>query len=341
MSDTVPLSRGAFTLSLDFELIWGSLDLAGPKALAPAVRFEREVVIERLLLLLEEFEIPSTWLVLGHLFLGRCDKRNGIAHPEIVRPRHAWHPDDWFRHDPCASEGSAPLFYGRSLVERIAGSRVPQEIGAHSFSHVIFGDPGCSRDTAEGEVTETLRAAGELGLRPRSFAFPRNSVGHLDVLARHGFTCYRGPGLTWYERGGIAEQGGRARSRRLAHIWDVALARTPPVVLPEREASGLWNLPGSMIYFPMHGVRRYVPLSRRVKRALRGLEAAERTRRVFHLWFHPTNLAAGSEAMFLGLRQILGAVRALREQGRIEVLGMGGVVAKAQGEELAKQAVLQ
>ena len=64
-----------------------------------------------------------------------------------------------------------------------------------------------------------------------------------------------------------------------------------------------------MIYFPMHGLRRHIPVSRRVRRARRGLDAAVRTGRVFHLWFHPTNLADEPEAMFRGLRDIFSAVR--------------------------------
>ena len=54
---------------------------------------------------------------------------------------------------------------------------------------------------------------------------------------------------------------------RVAHLLDVLLARTPPVVLPVYTPEGLCNLPGSMIYFPMHGPRRWLPTSWRVGRA--------------------------------------------------------------------------
>jgi hypothetical protein len=85
-----------------------------------------------------------------------------------------------------------------------------------------------------------------------------------------------------------------------------------------------------MIYFPMHGVRRYVPGSRRVTRALKGLEAAVRTKRVFHLWFHPTNLADGLEPMFDGLEQVAAHASALREQGRLEILSMQQLLARCE-----------
>src|SRR5262245_44039861 len=96
------LERGVFTISLDFELIWGTLDLFGPGRFRRACEDERPAVV-RLLELFAEYEVPATWCVLGHLFLGSCEA-GGCKHPEIVRPSHAWCREDWFHHDPCGSE---------------------------------------------------------------------------------------------------------------------------------------------------------------------------------------------------------------------------------------------
>jgi hypothetical protein len=81
-----------------------------------------------------------------------------------------------------------------------------------------------------------------------------------------------------------------------------------------------------MIYFPMHGFRRYIPLSWRVKRARKGLDEAVRQKRVFHLWFHPTNLADGMEAMFAGLRTILEHAVSLRARQQLDILPMMALV---------------
>lgn len=314
--------RGIFTLSLDFELIWGTLDLFGPEQFARACRIEREIVIDRLLELLAEFEVPATWCILGHLFLDHCPPNENPKHADISRPHHAWHPADWFANDPGGDEQSAPNFFGRSLVEKIRTCRVEQEIGSHSFSHVIFGDQGCTAETADSELTVCVRLAQEMGIELRSFAFPRNSVGHLGLLKEHGFACYRGPEPNWYEaaRWPMAVQ-------RLGRLAAVLRAAKPPLVEPERDDSGLWNIPGSAMYFPMHGGRRFLPLSWRTKRAVKGLNAAARQRRIFHFWFHPTNLADETESMFAGLRAIFTHARTLREQGRLDFLPMGKIVA--------------
>jgi hypothetical protein len=99
------------------------------------------------------------------------------------------------------------------------------------------------------------------------------------------------------------------------------------VGVPEEVLPGLWNIPGSMIYFPMHGRRRHIPLSRRVARAVKGLNAAAEQRRIFHLWFHPTNLAFETDAMFDGLCDIFERASALRDRGDLSVKPMGEIVA--------------
>jgi len=319
MSTQPPIAfdRGVFTISIDFELIWGTLDLFGPERFRKACEVERGVVIDRLLDLFVEFNVSATWCVLGHLLLERCSTEDEKKHPDIVRPEHAWRRGDWFDDDPSGGEDSAPIFYARSLVEKIRDCSVPQEIGCHSFSHVIFGDSGCSRETAYSEIAACVRAGSELGIQMRSFAFPRNQVGHLDVLKEHGFVSYRGPEPHWCEG-----KDWPAVVQRLGRLWDVVTAATPPVVRPERGECGVWNVPGSMIYFPMHGLRRYIPVSRRVKRAIRGLDAAAEQKGIFHLWFHPTNLADQTEAMFSGLRSILDHARHLRARDRMTIAPM-------------------
>ncbi len=313
------LERGVFTISIDFELIWGTLDLFGPEQFGKHCAAERSL-IKRLLDLFVEFDISATWCTLGHLFLDRCNPQNGVKHPEIVRPEHAWCRHDWFEHDPCGSEESAPLFFGGSLIDKIRACPVPQEIGCHSFSHVIFGDEGCSRATAASELAACVHLARQRGIELRSFAFPRNRVGYLDILLDHGFVCYRGPEPVWYEMRPWPET-----LKRLARLWEVLLVLAPPTVLPEKTLAGIWNIPGSMIYFPMHGWRRHLPLSWRVKRAVKGLHAAARQKRIFHLWFHPTNLADQTEKMFHGVRQILEQARTLRRQGRLVVMPMAAL----------------
>jgi hypothetical protein len=91
-----------------------------------------------------------------------------------------------------------------------------------------------------------------------------------------------------------------------------------------------------MLYTPAFGVRRCVPVWLRVLRANRGLNAALRQKRVFHLWFHPTDLTCRTEAMLGGLRQIFTRAARLRDAGQLDILPMrdlipAAVASKGQG----------
>ncbi len=324
MKQFTQLDCGVFTISLDFELVWGTLDILGADKLSRVYKYEREQVIDRLLDLFVEFEISATWCILGHLFLEKCSAKNGEKHPEIIRPKHDWHPADWFIHDPCKDAENSPIFYGRDLVEKIRDCPFPQEIGSHSFSHVIFGDAGCSPETARSELAECIKLAREMNIEMSSFVFPRNEIGHLDIVRQAGFKYYRGAEPNWFEKPKYPQ-----KLRRVMRMLDVLRAAKPPVVLPEEEENGLWNIPGSAMYFPMNGIRRYVPLSLRTSRVFKGLDAAAKDKKIFHLWFHPTNMADEPEKMFAGLRKILEYADSLREKGTLEILPMKGIISKS------------
>ena len=306
------LSTGVFSVSLDFELIWGTIDKTNWRAMRDICLVERQEIVGRLLELFHQYSVSATWCTVGHLFLQSCSAKAGEKHPEIL-DQACIHGGGRFDRDPCSNEQSEPSFYGRQLIRQILDCPTPQEIGCHSFSHTIFSD--CTRQSADTELAECVKAAEEFGLRLSSFAFPRNRVGHLDVLAHHGIEVFRGPDRTWHE-----SAARRRWYHRLGHLADIALAVTPPTVLPEWNPNGLWDIPGSMLYTPSHGPRRFIPVWLRVLRARKGLIAAARDRQIFHLWFHPTDLVVRRDAMMDGLARILDTASELREKGQLSVL---------------------
>jgi len=225
------LKTGIFTISLDFELIWGTLDKPKHIRFRRLCNIEREEVIDRLLGLFKEYRVSATWCTVGHLFLDR-------------------HHDGGIR----STDTDAPIFYGRDLIERIRDCEVSQEIGSHTFTHRIFDDPLCTRSVANQELTSSVRAAREMGVELKSFAFPRNHVAHVDLLTKHGFTSYRGEDVRWY-----AKNGEHRWFHRMGHLVDMFCATTPATVMPVQHETGIWEIPGSMLFTPSHGVRRIVP----------------------------------------------------------------------------------
>ena len=320
--------RGVFTLSLDFELAWGSRDLYDPiNPLLAMARVTRSRVFEPLLAMLVEHNMVATWATVGSLFLSGAERRGCASFPDLTPPTHRWYPRPWFETVPGGTEAEHPEFYARSLVVKLRDAG--QEIGSHSFSHPIFGDAGCSRQAAETDVARCVAEAAHIGVTLRSFVFPRNVAGHVDLLRKYGFTSWRGPEPSWYHRAGIPSP-----VKRVAHMADVALARSAPTVRPFRDQHGLWVIPASASFFPMDGVRRIIPLEQRVRRCIKGLDQAAVDGRICHLWFHPINLASDPERMLGALRRVIQHASELRDRGRIEVLPMGEVATRAESGDI-------
>lgn len=310
----VNLDKGVFLLSLDTELAWGFVHL--PESQHPVHQFSKvRHIVDRLLRLMERYEIRATWAVVGHLFLERCRPVNGQKHPEIVRPQCDWLPRDWLGPDPCGDAEQHPFWYAPDIVDSILGCRTPQEIGCHTFSHVFADDPGCTEESFDSELRACKSLAEQRGIKLRSFVFPKNRVGHTDLLARHGFTSYRGAQSFWY-----------AGLRR--PMWSIAyridsLSPLAPEVSQPVQTNGVWNFPASLYYSHRDGWGRWVPVSLRVLKAKRGLRNAVKHRGIFHLWFHPYNIATDMEGLLTGLERIFTVVSQLRDEGLIENPTMG------------------
>lgn len=53
---------------------------------------------------------------------------------------------------------------------------------------------------ADAELAASVEAANACGLSLSSFVFPLNRIGHRDLLAEHGFDCYRATAEpNWYD----------------------------------------------------------------------------------------------------------------------------------------------
>ncbi|MCG8550846.1 MAG: polysaccharide deacetylase, partial [Desulfobacterales bacterium] len=120
-------------ISADFELAWAWQYAKGhsdPLALAREMARTERKNIPRIVKLCEEYDIPITWATVGHLFLDRCTRENGRAHPEICRLRQFenayWQFDggDWFENDPCTDYRQDPEWYCPDLIAQIVSSPI-------------------------------------------------------------------------------------------------------------------------------------------------------------------------------------------------------------------------
>jgi len=303
------LERGAFVVSIDTELAWGEAHKRDGSVAGHHFEREREVV-DGILDVFARHEISATWAVVGHLFLDSC-----AGHPDLAQPTYDWLDGDWLDVDPRADVDAAPFYYGRDIVERLTACPVRQEVGSHSFSHVIVDDPGCSPDVFAGELAAARLVAEPLGVELRSFVYPRNAIAHLETLQAAGFTSYRG-GRPEKPFAGLS--GWR---RKAALLADRVVPLPGSAVQPEHHDSGLWNIPQTYLFAPVTA-GHHLPPALWARRPIGRLRQAARTRSLFHLWFHPYNVTADPQRALDALDRICRAAARLREQGRLDVVTM-------------------
>lgn len=154
----------------------------------------------------------------------------------------------------------------------------------------------------------------EWGIRFKSFVFPRNEIGHVDVLRENGLKIYRG------------ENAGRYDPLRsvFIHKFQGAIDKViAPPVEPEWE-DGIWKIKSSMFFCDPQIKFSVLP------RAKLGLYRAIRSKKVFHIFLHPHNLLLYS-SLKDDLDKFLAIVAKKRDEGKIEVMTMGEFVEALDG----------
>ncbi len=285
------MSLGKLCISIDLELAWGIWDK--PRAsYFRQCELSEDGITAALLRMFERHEVPVTWAFVGRLLDRDATRAATTPHGDRI-------------------------WYAPHLLDAIARARPNHDLGSHGYGHIYFDQ--LSAEQARAELAAARAIHHKHGFAFESFVFPRNQVGHLDLLAEAGLRIYRSPDETWHN---VARQRLGRVPGRLANLVDKALPITPTTVVPTRLANGLIALPGSMLLLGRAGIRRGVPPAMLVLKARRGLDAAAHNGRTFHLWFHPSNFYDDTDTQLRVLDEILIHASKLRDVGRLAVQTM-------------------
>jgi hypothetical protein len=323
------VQNGTFVISLDFELIWGVRDKRTIADYSANILGVREVV-PALLDLFAERNIACTWATVGFLFF--ATKKGLLAALPARRPRYtdarisSYH----YFNEVGADEERDPYHYGLSLIRRIL-DYPSQEIGTHTFSHFYCLEQGGDITAFRADLEAARRAAGTLGIKLASIAFPRNQVAHLSVCREFGLRAFRGNEGVWFHGArSEAEQTHLVRACRLLDSYlpiGGAYGHEPAFV------DGIVNVPASRFLRPVGNSAALERL--RMQRITSAMEKAARRRRLFHLWWHPHNFGVHLEQNLAFLRGILDCFRTLQEGYGMRSMTMAAVaeeVLQAQGQ---------
>jgi hypothetical protein len=282
----------ALVISLDFELRWGLLDILGDDVQRYRANLEgvREAV-PRLLEAFVERGVHATWAVVGALACDGWDEwhERSPLFPRYEDPALSWR-EGHRRLDP-----SGRLYFAPELVELVM--RTPgQEVGSHTFNHVYALEPGFTRNDAEADARAMVRLFDDKWRSvPRAHVFPRNQIGHLDVLRRHGIVAWRdNPRPFFWSKTVGADQSPALRALRLADSLAPLGRRAAPTSARRASYFVRVNLPEPL--FRLH-----------VRRIIRDAARLSDTD-VLHLWWHPHNLGAAPARSVERIAALLDAV---------------------------------
>jgi peptidoglycan/xylan/chitin deacetylase (PgdA/CDA1 family) len=294
---------GKLTISIDLELAWGFWDILTPDILCLSESLERPIC-DKLLELFDRYHIPATWALVAAVL----DRASAQGRP-----------------------GNEASWYAPEIIERIRAAKVSHEIGSHGGRHVYYDR--MTPAEAEEDLAFVKQIHRDNGMALDSFVFPRNAVGHLDLLARAGLRTYRGADTGWVR---LAPKLG-SRGGKIVTFADKILP-IPPAPACAARRDGLVDIPGSMLLPGRDGVRRFIlPAVSRAKLAM-GLKWARRSEETFHFWFHPCNFYYRAEEQFATFDWFLARAADEASRGRLEICTMGSYAPRADATAGARAA---
>lgn len=287
---------GTFIISLDCEGKWGMADKIGP---------EHDFITHRNLVdayktIVDAFAlhgIKATFAFVGAFTLteAECSRYLSLVVETYYRGI------DWNTHFLAAkARGDMDGWFCPEALDmaRSAG----HEISSHGFTHVPFDDPQMSAATLDADLAAAVMVAKDKGYVIDTFVYPRNQVGHTDLLIKHGIGAYRSFLPTM--------------NRFTSLMREVNVMGTS-------QAHGMRD--GELVVIPAgyflnwrQGLRKRIPKQVTVRRWQSILKHAACHDGVAHLWLHPHNIISGPETMDV-LSDILAMVARMRDIGQIVV----------------------
>ncbi|MFF2484020.1 polysaccharide deacetylase family protein [Paenibacillus sp. NPDC058071] len=306
---------GLFVISIDFELYWGVRDLYSLEEYRRRFGRERSLIPDTLALFARN-GIHATWATVGLLFFE--SKGEMLASLPIDKPGYV--DDGLSPYDHLASSGIGdaeaddPDHFAPSLI-RLIQETPYQSISTHTFSHYYCQEEGQTEEQFQADLEAAAAIADKRGLRLESIVFPRNQMNerYLQVLRRLNIGVYRGNPSHWlYRRGYSTGDPPLRRALRLAdtyfnlsgyHCYPLqSYGETEPINIPASQFLRSYST----------ALKHLEPL--RIKRIKDAMTYAAKRGQVYHLWWHPYNLAEGGSANMAVLEQIVEHFGKLRDR---------------------------
>ena len=310
------MSKGIFTISLDFELFWGVRDHRTLENYGENIR-NVHLVVPRLLELFTKYNVHCTWATVGFLFFK--EKQEMLSYLPAERPdyyKKEYDPYPYLERNELKSE----YHFAPELIEQL--KKTPgQEIGTHTFSHFYTLERNTTIEQFRSDLHAAIIIAREKGVKIMSIVFPRNQYSdeHIKVCLQEGIKIYRGN-----ESSGAYKPISRENEsilRKGIRFADAYINMTGNHCHQIPATGDIINIPSSRFLRPY---RPKLKMFDRLKlsRIKQGIKFAADSGSIYQLWWHPHNFGKYMDENFNFLEQALKFYQQLNQQGKIESLNL-------------------
>lgn len=287
--------NGALIISLDYELMWGMIDVAEKDGYGLTNVMHVPEAIERMLTLFEQYGIHATFAIVGMIMReGKEEILSDLPSevPIYLDTNKSPYENEFIQR---INPDENALFFQNGIVNKLKGAK-NVEIGTHTYCHYYCWEEGQTLSQFEADIKKALAVASERGIMIESIVFPRNqcSKEHLSICARYGIKTYRGNALKYFDKPHSQFEAVKNRICRLIDTYyNLGGYTTIPydsinmTEIPLNLRASRLLRPYSKKLFFLEGIK-----IRRIKREM--LHAAKNGE-VYHLWWHPHNFGSNMD----------------------------------------------
>lgn len=322
-------ANGKFVISLDFELMWGVRDKKNKSNYGDNILAVWEI-LPRMLDMFEKYDIKATFATVGFLFAS--NKEELVNYFPIKKLQYSdpnLSPYNGHFEQVGETEKVDKYHFASELIKLI--QKYPdQEVATHTFSHYYCLEAGQDPEDFREDLIAAKKIAEPYNEDLKSLVFPRNQFNrnYLDICRELGITSYRGNVAAWfYSAANGKEETLTKRAFRLLDAY-VNISGDNIYCLTDISKEYPFNIPASQFLRPYSPkLKAFEPL--RLRRILKGMEAAAKKGKVYHLWWHPHNFGSFQDQNFSILEKICLHYKKLNSQYKFESATM-----KSLSEEL-------
>lgn len=305
---------GTLVISLDYELMWGIIDVLTKDGYGLTHVKQVPEVITKMISLFEEYDVHATFATVGMIMYPNA--RELLADIPQVHPSYVQSVMSPYEYNYIQqiSKEEECMFFQPEIVKKI-NSHKGMEVGTHTYCHYYCWAEGQTVEQFDADIKKAVEVAERNGIEIKSIVFPRNQVSdeHLRICAQNGITSYRGNALKYFDEPKSKLEAINNRIFRLldAYINVGGMTSIPYDRLEQKE--GMLNVCASRMLRPYSPKLSFLE-DLRFRRIKKELIYAAKKGEMYHLWWHPHNFGANMEQNLKFLERVLQTYKKCKER---------------------------